>query len=254
MYLLCAIALMTCQFALPADRDEPRPRVERPADRPGWFPADEAFRRADRNRDGVIDRDEFRAAFRRLHQGRLDRGPADQMRPPRFDRRMDARPFRGREGPRYGERDLYGPGRPWGDRRWDARAPSGRGFDQGPAMRPQPGPSRQDELRRWIDRRIDEAIDRALTQHSAPHDAGTMQPPKEQKVDRPRRSARERSERPLSPPGRGAGQRFFERWDANRDGRVERSEFGGPLSRFDDLDLDGDGAITREEFGKATDR
>jgi hypothetical protein len=51
------------------------------------------------------------------------------------------------------------------------------------------------------------------------------------------------------PPGMPWGKPppFVRRLDRNGDGRVSRSEFDGPASRFNDLDRDGDGYLSQQE-------
>ncbi|MFO8081763.1 MAG: hypothetical protein R6V07_15860 [Armatimonadota bacterium] len=44
------------------------------------------------------------------------------------------------------------------------------------------------------------------------------------------------------------GADFFERLDANQDGKIDRDEFRGPDEAFARLDANGDGAITRDEL------
>ncbi|MCI0488435.1 MAG: EF-hand domain-containing protein [Blastocatellia bacterium] len=43
-------------------------------------------------------------------------------------------------------------------------------------------------------------------------------------------------------------ERVAERFDANRDGKITREEFGGQEQMFDRLDRNGDGVITKEDF------
>lgn len=47
----------------------------------------------------------------------------------------------------------------------------------------------------------------------------------------------------------GQAQDFFDRLDANNDGRIDRDEFKGPDDAFARMDRNGDGAISRDEVG-----
>lgn len=43
-------------------------------------------------------------------------------------------------------------------------------------------------------------------------------------------------------------ERFLERMDANKDGKIQRDEFRGPAERFDAADTDKDGVLSKEEL------
>jgi Ca2+-binding EF-hand superfamily protein len=51
------------------------------------------------------------------------------------------------------------------------------------------------------------------------------------------------------PANGGQAGDFFDRLDANADGRIDADEFKGPDEAFERMDRNGDGAITRDELG-----
>ncbi|MFP4249360.1 MAG: EF-hand domain-containing protein [Armatimonadota bacterium] len=56
------------------------------------------------------------------------------------------------------------------------------------------------------------------------------------------------------PADDGQGADFFDRLDANQDGKIDRDEFRGPDEAFARMDANGDGAITRDELAAGGDQ
>ena len=173
---------------------------------------DEEFKRLDTDANGYISTAEFEAGFSRNREG--GRAGGAQAQPG------------GPAGQRAGERAGQGP---------RAEAPGQ------PAARAEQAADFAGALFRLVD--SDDNGEMSVAEIDAfSHKLSSADRDGDGKV------TREEARETFSERAEQRGERFMERFDADKNGRVTREEFTGRPEAFERMDSDGDGVVTAEEL------